>query len=441
MSEMPEPDEMPESDQLAESDLDLDDSEFDDPEFTPRIVVLGAGPIGLETALYARYLGYEVAVVERGVVANNVLRWGHVRMFSPFSMNRSPLGAAALQAQSEDFVLPAADELLTGKEYAERYLLPLAQSDLLVDCIHQGVEVLGIGRDGILKTDPQPGIELDRAEFRFRVHVRLPNGDEDFIEADAVIDTTGVFNQPNYLGHGGVPAIGELSCRDDVRYDVPDILGKEREHFLDKRVLVVGSGYSAATNVVALAELANTSQTSITWVTRRESSVSGPIPVADGDRLRSRAELAKSANSANVERFDQTSIVAIERDADSGAFQVTLGGKANGVFEFDQVIANVGFRPNDAIYAELQVDCCPKTQAPAGVSRWLADLGPIDALDQGSPGVRCLQHAEPNFFILGSKSFGRNSNFLLSLGLEQIRDAFTVIAGRENLDLYKTIAM
>ena len=55
----------------------------DEEDYTPRIVVLGAGPIGLEAAIYARYLGYEVAVVERGTVANNVQRWGHVRIVQP----------------------------------------------------------------------------------------------------------------------------------------------------------------------------------------------------------------------------------------------------------------------------------------------------------------------------------------------------------------------
>ena len=410
-----------------------------DPDYSPRIVILGAGPIGLEAALYARYLGYDVAVIEREHVASNVRQWGHVRMFSPFAMNRSSLGVAALRAQSEDMSLPADDVLLTGEEFATQYLIPLSQSDLLSGCIHEQVEVLRVGRDGILKTDPQPGTELDRAEFRFRVLVRLASGEEDVIDADAVIDTTGVFNQPNFLGHGGTPAVGELACREHIESQVPDVLGSARAKFEDKRVLVIGSGYSAATNIVALAELAKTSGTNVTWITRRESAGAGPIPITDTDSLPARSELAKAANAAAVEKFDQTSILKIERDAESGQFAVTLGGKANGEQKFDAVIANVGFRPNDAIYSELQVECCPKTQAPMGVSQWLAELGQIDATEQSSPGAEHLIQREPNFFILGSKSFGRNSNFLLSLGLEQIRDAFTVIAGRDDLDLYKTM--
>ena len=44
---------------------------------------------------------------------------------------------------------------------------------------------------------------------------------------------------------------------------------------------------------------------------------------------------------------------------------------------------------------------------------------------------------EPGFFLLGAKSYGRNSSFLLRVGFEQVRDAFTLIAGKAGLDLYK----
>ena len=43
---------------------------------------------------------------------------------------------------------------------------------------------------------------------------------------------------------------------------------------------------------------------------------------------------------------------------------------------------------------------------------------------------------EPGFFILGAKSYGKNVNFLIRLGLQQIRDVFTLIDGDPALDLY-----
>ena len=51
-----------------------------------RIAVIGAGPIGLEAALYAARAGFVVDVFERGRVAEHMLQWGHVRLFSPFGL-------------------------------------------------------------------------------------------------------------------------------------------------------------------------------------------------------------------------------------------------------------------------------------------------------------------------------------------------------------------
>ena len=65
----------------------------------PRIVILGAGPTGLEAALYARQLDYPVKVIESSAqVAANVRRWGFVRLFTPWHRNASELGLAALKA-------------------------------------------------------------------------------------------------------------------------------------------------------------------------------------------------------------------------------------------------------------------------------------------------------------------------------------------------------
>src|SRR5688572_28845188 len=110
-----------------------------------KLAILGAGPIGLEAALYARFLGYDVVVYDRGV-AESVRQWGHVRMFTPFGMNRTTLGLAAIQAHDESYRPPPDDALLTGHEWIERYLLPLSQTDLLSDHLRLGTSVSGVGK-------------------------------------------------------------------------------------------------------------------------------------------------------------------------------------------------------------------------------------------------------------------------------------------------------
>ena len=43
-----------------------------------------------------------------------------------------------------------------------------------------------------------------------------------------------------------------------------------------------------------------------------------------------------------------------------------------------------------------------------------------DCLAQPAPGRETLLNPEPGFYILGSKSYGRGSAFLLKIGYEQV---------------------
>jgi len=51
---------------------------------------------------------------------------------------------------------------------------------------------------------------------------------------------------------------------------------------------------------------------------------------------------------------------------------------------------------------------------------------------------RGLVTAEPDFYVLGAKSAGRDSRFLIADGIAQVRRLFTIIGDREGLDLYAT---
>ena len=369
--------------------------ETPDDDATPRIAILGAGPIGLEAALYARYLGFDVAIFERQTVAANVRRWGHVTMFSPFRLNRSSLGVAALRAQDDNVELPPDDELLTGEAYYQRYLAPLSRSDLLDGCIFEGVRVKKVGRDGILKSDLQ---NVDRADYCFRLLLDTDAGEE-VTDADFVIDATGVYNQPNHLGHGGIPAIGESEVISSIDFDIPDVLGRDRDRFANTRTLVVGGGYSAATTIVALGELCKSSPaTEAVWITRRATPESGPIHRLDEDRLVQRDRLAQAANElarseSGISHRPQTTVTAIRRE--NGRFIVTLAGQQIVEEPFDHVVAHVGFRPDDSLYAELQVHQCYASQGPMKLAASLLEAESQDCLDQISAGPDSLSNPSP----------------------------------------------
>src|SRR5947209_13532187 len=109
-----------------------------------RVAVLGAGPVGIEAALYAKACGLTVAVYERGQVGEHLLRWGHVRLFTPFGMNTTPLGLRTLLREKPSRALPADTDLLTGRQLRDAYLVPLSESEALLEAMHPQHAVLHV---------------------------------------------------------------------------------------------------------------------------------------------------------------------------------------------------------------------------------------------------------------------------------------------------------
>jgi thioredoxin reductase len=416
------------------------------------IAVLGAGPIGLEAALYARFLGYRVEVYERGEVAANVRAWGHVRLFSPFAMNRSSLGLAALNAQFETWQAPADDALLTGHELVERYLLPLSQTDLLDGHVHTHTRVVAVGRAGPTKTDDVANRR--RAATPFRILLEDSQRHERVETADIVIDTTGTYGNARWMGQGGIPAAGERAVSDAITYRLPDILQAERQVYANRRTLLVGGGYSAATSAIALAELAaDADATRVTWITRRATHAGqpGPIPMIPNDRLAERDRIARTANrlaaggQPPICHISGSTVESIERLPNGQGLRVHLAGNGGRTVDVDRIIANVGYRPDNRLFAELQVHQCYATEGPMRLAAQIMGHGghdggaPADCLDEVAGDATALQTSEPNFYILGSKSYGRDSRFLIAVGLQQVVQLFTIIGGRHDLNLYEGI--
>ncbi|QDU25253.1 Ferredoxin--NADP reductase [Anatilimnocola aggregata] len=388
-----------------------------------KLAMVGAGPIGLEAALYARFLGYDVVIFEQGRVCEHVQQQSHVRSFVPFRWCCSPLGLAAITAHDENYQPPTDDARLTGSEWLEQYLLPLAATDLLSDHLQLHTRVLGIGKEQVRKTDRAADLPAgdERGDWSFRLLVQDAAGNERIEEADAVLDCSGVLSQPNYCGHGGLPAIGERALRGQIDYRLPDLLGDERDRFSGKRTLLIGHGHSAATAAVQLAEIQQQDPaTSFTWITRHEHQpATGPVRRVSNDPFPSRAELAAQANAiaqqANSWHW-ASQVEKIVREP-GGPFVVSLSVPIAGDHSYDNILALVGYQPDLSLLAELQVE-------PDFATGGLRD-----------PGTKLIQ-PEDNFYLLGAKSFGRQTGFLFRDGLAQIQQLFAILGDRPTLDLY-----
>ena len=98
----------------------------------------------------------------------------------------------------------------------------------------------------------------------------------------------------------------------------------------------------------------------------------------------------------------------------------------------DNVIANVGYRPNSELYQELQIHQCYASDGPMKLAAALmasSGAGSSDCLAQVAPGKDTMLNPEPGFYIVGMKSYGRGSKFLLSIGHEQVGQVLELLDG------------
>lgn len=392
-----------------------------------RVAVLGAGPIGLDAALACVERGWPVTVYEAGPqVGANVRAWGHVRLFTPWDLSASARMRSYLE--SAGTIVPTGSACPTGAEFADELLDPVAALPELAGRIELGTAVVAVGRQGLLKHEE---IATDaRAERPFRLLLRSADGAESVARADLVLDCTGTYGTANSLGDGGIPAPGETALGERIVRTLPD-LAADRDAWAGRTVLLAGAGKSAQTAARALAELAGTaSGTRLVWAVRSSAPdwgvvVDDPLPerqalVDTADRLAAGKEPAVDVRSGAV--VEALSPV-------DGRIRVTLrtaAGRDDVVV--DQILSLTGYVPDASIYRQLQVHECYATAAPIELSAALLGAEAGDCLTQESHGVDVLRSPEPNFFLLGAKSYGRNSQFLLRIGYEQVDEVAAAYA-------------
>ena len=403
-------------------------------QIRPRIAIIGAGPIGLEAALHATLTDrYDVVVYERDNIAAHIRQWGHVNLFSPFCLNSSPWGRETISQHYGTHALPTDDAQQLGSEFIATYLEKIAALPAIKNIFRLNTNVISISKEQHFKADAIG--KAERGQDLFRILIEQ-GGTQSVEQAEIVIDCSGTYANSNWLGAGGMPCVGERDLMDEIHFGIPDLSSHDTQKMINRRVLVVGSGYSAATTIVNLATSKDRNSTcDIFWVTRRNSQA--PIPRIPDDPLQQRDALAQQANALATEANNcvhwlaGTSLEQIRKQSTSAenTFLVDLITSEQRkqhpkTLEVDEIFANVGYRPDRSMYEELQIHECYATQGPLKLAAALLGETSEDCLTQTTHGVETLQNPEPNFFILGAKSYGRNSQFLLRVGIQQIQDLF-----------------
>ena len=383
-----------------------------------RIAILGAGPVGLEAALAAAGRGHDFEVFEAAsAVGGNLRRWSHVRTFTPWSLNVSPRMRAALPAA------PSGPALPTGGQLADDLLEPIAALPALRERIRLDTRVLAVGREGLLKHEATGAARRAAAPLRLLVAGR--DGRESIVRADVVIDATGTYGNPNRLGDGGIDAVNERVFEDRIERFLPSF-GAQAEQWAGRTVLLTGAGHSAQTAARQLAEFARHAPgTRVVWAVRNPAPDWGAVA---GDPLPERASLGAAAARLAAGASDALALragcVTEALRGRGGRIAVTLRNGSAEELEVDRILALNGGVGDHALYRQLQVHECYATEGPMNLAAALQGEAGGDCLAVAAHGPETLRNPEPGFFILGAKSYGRDSRFLLQVGWRQVDAVF-----------------
>ncbi|MET3767754.1 thioredoxin reductase [Marisediminicola sp. UYEF4] len=391
------------------------------------VAIIGAGPVGLAAAAHLFERGIDFRIYEAGAsAANSVAAWKHVRLFSPWRFLIDP--AARRLLATTDWVEPDADRLPAGAELIERYLAPLASLETVASRTHTRSTVVSVSRQGMDRTR-SAGRSTTPFVLRIRTGAELKE-----VTASAVIDASGTYASPNGLSSNGLEPLGADRIAGQLVHALPDVLGTDRARFAGRHTTVVGAGHSAANTLIALAKLARGEPaTRVTWVVRRSGAAR--VSASPDDDLQGRASigarvaaLVADGEVALVDRFE----IARLRPAGSspGGEVVIVGIRRGEPFEIatDNIVGATGFRPDLSMLREIRLDLDDIVEAP----RRLAPMIDPNLHSCGTApphGFVELRHPEPNFFIVGMKSYGRAPTFLLGTGYEQVRSIVAWLSG------------
>jgi thioredoxin reductase len=381
-----------------------------------RLIVIGAGPMGLEAALLAHEAGFEVTVLEKGRIGDALFKWSTTRFFSPFGMNVSERTKRVLRNDA-----PKDDTLMSGEEHA-RVLVRLAERAPLEGTIMTGHRVIAVGRARMTRTE-MPSHPV-RAERAFRV-IAEKDGQEVAFEADAVLDASGVYDQPLSTGAGGLWAHGERKLGPRIIRQLGQ-LDSALPKLEGKRVLLVGHGHSAAN---ALARLMSAGPARLTWAVRTPNK-RPCVEIAD-DPLSERRDVVARANqlaeappsTLSIERRAHVESIEAERD---GLLVKMTGDRSVNV---DEIVSLTGYRPDLSFLSELSIEISPVSEGADRLHRALAHVA--DCLSVPKLGPKDLASGEPGFHLVGIKSYGRLPTFLLKNGIAQLESMIAALRSRE----------
>lgn len=389
------------------------------------VAIIGGGAVGLAAAAHLVKNNQPFVLFETGkTVGSNILNWGHVQVFSPWKYN--------IDKVAEELLLqigwqsPLKENLHTGKEFYDKYLMPLVNHPLIKPFIHTSSKVISVGRKDMDK------MKTSGREYQpFVLHVQQGEN-QNIFTSRAIIDASGTWHNGNPVGAGGLFAVGEKVNSDKIFYGIPDITGSLKDRYKNKNVLVIGGGHSAINTILELDKLKEEyPDTQIHWILRKEK-ISDVYGGKVNDALPARGALGiKIESLVNADRlsvYTPFHVQEIRNENTALTLTGTQYGAKKALGNMDEIVSNTGSRPDFSFLREVRIDFDSTVESvPA-----LADLIDPNLHSCGTVkphGELELKQNEKDFYIVGMKSYGRAPTFLMATGYEQVRSVVAALVG------------
>lgn len=426
-------------------------------ESPATIAVIGAGPVGIEAALYARFLGFNVDIFDAGRPARNATRWHERLLDVPVRDCTTSLGHAALASQDENYQAPDQDRRFTGQQFADEYLLPLAKSDLLVDSIHINSPVMEVSRLRVALDDPCDLQERCNDEFRLLIQSRDRGAYT--CRADMVFDCRGFASGNCGSGPAGSQAIGALELLDriyrwlpcDPRFELRDVQCKQTILFgQSERAIRFAQEWSELLEKRTTPKVAESLRRLVPIHPSSESVSSDPsLPELDVKLIWLIPSVSPESNArvqaiaselaiqhADPKNFSVMMIRGIERvtydEHGRWTLELLLADDSTVELTGDVFAPFPNARSTPSIGPELlsqepMFRTQASTMAPADKPIFYAQW----------PGWKTATQ-EPHYYRLGSLEYPGDPNGLLET-YRQIRDLFALLGARADLNLYDIV--
>ncbi|MDF2962356.1 MAG: flavoprotein [Paenibacillus sp.] len=389
------------------------------------VAIIGGGPVGMAAAAHLIKRKRAFILLERGPsVGASLMKWKHVRMFSSWEYNIDR--AAEELLVSRGWTSPNKEILPTGGQMVREYLTPLYDLPEMQPYIITNSQVIAIQRYGIDKMK-----SAGRESFPFEITYKSL-GVTHQVFASAVIDATGTYDTPNPAGAGGNPAAGEVMHASRIFYGIPEVTGEHRARYAGKTVAVIGSGHSAINTILELDRLKDEEpETEIIWLLRKKS-VTETYGGGENDALPARGELGsrigRLVEEGRVRFHSPFRIHTIENIGDKLQLSGMTNGQTSTIGHIDEIVVNTGARPDFSFIRELRYEADSAIECVPSIAE-LIDPNIHSCGTVRPHGEAELRQPEKNFYIAGSKSYGRAPTFLMATGYEQVRSIVAALSG------------